>query len=620
MLTDAMMVAGARRHLRAGRVREAEMLMEDWGLRQPCSASLQALQGWLCLMAGRAEDGRRLAENAVEAAPHLAFAYVVMGAWHAAEGRSEEAELCWQRALVLDPADADASALLVQSRRQANDTVGAEQVARNAMLAAPQEAMSHFVLSEVLLVRSDGLEEALRLVARGVSLEPDEWRGWLVYGRALTHAGRLPEARARFERALLVRPDEPEVLQALASACLQEDLWAEAERLAKKIVVLSPKKMDGYRLLAAAQAAQKRIDDALGVLLHALRVIPGDLGALMDLAGLHRRAGRLEEATTVARQAQALFPAVAAPAYLAAELDLYRGHTSEAFVALARLEGPQHGPLHTSRLPVDAAAIDGRAVVLTGDSLSQVLLLARYAPRLAALGADVYLRCTQAMPWGELAGRLTGVTAFIEKPTAAPANALFEPIICMPARFAISDDEPLWNGSYLDVAPHHVDQVQAALADKPRPWVGLELNGTTDAAVLAAMVQAVRAVGGTAVVLGPGIDPAIVGEPTVWPRIPDLYVFAAWVKALDTVLATDGLTASIAGPLGKSAHILLGVDCDALWGMGTDHTQWYPHLRLYRESREAGWIDALTVLHLAVLMLAGSASGGQAETPADHVD
>ena len=619
MLNDGVIAAVARRHLRAWRVREAEMLLEDWGMREPGSASLQALQGWLCLMMGRKEDGRLLVQNAVEAAPNCAFAYVAMGALHAAEGQRDEAELCWQRALVLDPADVDASALLVQSRRQAQDVVGAEQVARNAILAAPQDAMAHFVLAETLLGRPDGQEEALRLVARGVSLEPDEWRGWLVYGRALTHAGRLAEARARFERALLVRPAEPEALQALATACLQDAAWTEAERLAKKIVVLSPKQVQGYRILATAQAAQNRIDEAIGVLLQALRVTPGDLGALMDVAGLHRRAGRLDEAMTVARQAQALFPSIAAPAYLVAELDLYQGNTGDAFEALSRLELSKPEWLHTTRLPADAASINGRAVVLKGDSLSQVLLLARYAPRLAAMGADVYVSCTQAMQWGGLAGRLQGIRALIEQPTDVPESALVEPIICLPARFGIKEDEPLWQGAYLEVDAQHVEQVHAALADAPRPWVGIEFHGTMDAAVLAAVAGAVRAVGGTAVVLSPGIDPAIVGEPTIWPRLPDSYIFAVWVTALDTVIANDGITASIAGPLGKSAHILLGSDCDSLWGMGSDRTPWYPHLRLYRETHGAGWGEALTALHQAISPLACAASASQLETRTDHV-
>lgn len=619
ILNDGTITAVVRRHLRAGRVREAEMVMEDWGARQPGNASLQVLQGWLFLISGRSEDGRRLVENAVDAAPHLAFAYVAMGALHAAEGLREKAELCWQRALVLDPADIDASALLVQSRLQAHDAVGAEQFARNAILAGPREAMPHFILAETLLARPEGLEEALHLVARGVSLEPDEWRGWLVYGRALTHAGRWPEARARFERTLLIRPDEPEALQALAFACLQEALWVEAERLAKRIIVLSPKQAHGYRILAAAQESQNRKDDAQGVLLHALRVIPGDLGTLMDLASLHRRAGRIEEAATVAKQAQALFPKMMAPAYLVAELDLYRGNTCEAFEALARLALAKPEALNSTRSPVDAISIEGRAVVLTGDSLAQVLLLARYAPRLAAMGADVYVSCAQAMQWGGLAGRLAGVTALIERLTDTPEDALVEPIICLPARFGIKEGEPLWDGAYLDVEAHHADQVQAALAEKPHPWVGIELDDMTDKTVLPAIVQAIRAAGGTAVVLSPGFDPAIVGEPTVWPQIPDLYVFAVWVKALDTVVASDAITASIAGPLGKSAHILLGTDCDSLWGMSTDRTQWYPHFRLYRESPEAGWGDALKELHDAVLLLASLGAAGQVEPPAGHV-
>lgn len=603
MLSDATIVAVARRHLRAGRVHEAEILTEEWHAHHPGSAALQVLQGWLCLVSGRRDDARQLVENAVQVAPHLAFAYVALGVLHAADGQQEEAELCWERALVLDPADSDASAFLVQLRCRTGDRIAAEQLARQALVACPRDAMAHFILVETLLARSDGVEEALRLVASGVALEPDEWRGWFVYGRVLAHAGQLPEAHAKFERALLVRPDEPEVLKALASVCLQQTLWAEAERLAKKMMVLSPRQIHGYRILANAQAAQNRTDDALGVLLHALRVMPDDLGALMDLAGLHRRSGRLEEAATVARQAQAIFPGVVAPAYFMADLDLYRGNTSAAFEVLAKLELAKPRTVNNARLPDQDFSIAGCTVVLTGESVSQVLLLARYAPRLVALGADVYLNCGQEMQWGGLAGHLTGVTALIERLTDAPENALVEPIICLPARFGIQGDKPVWGGAYLEVAAHHVAQVRVALADKPRPWVGIELNGMADPSVLPAIMRAIRAAGGTAVVLGSGIDPATVGEPTVWPRIPDLYVFAAWVKALDSMISADGVTSSVSGPLGTSAHILLGTDCDSLWGVDSDRTPWFPHLRLYRQSLTAGWGEALHALHDDIVLL-----------------
>jgi tetratricopeptide (TPR) repeat protein len=246
-------------------------------------------------MGGRTDDGRDRIEAAVTAAPNSAFAYVALGVMHDGAGRLDDAELCWQRALNIDPADVDAAALLTQARVRAGDMAGAERIARAALVAQPKEAFAFFSLAKVLLDSAD-IDEALQLCTRGIELEPEDWRGWLVYARVLTRAHRADEARASLERALLVQPGEPEVMHELALACLGQSDWPEAERLARKVTVLNPRKAQAYLVLARARAGQERFDVAGEGLLHALRVIPDDADLLLALAEIRRRAGHIDEA------------------------------------------------------------------------------------------------------------------------------------------------------------------------------------------------------------------------------------------------------------------------------------------------------------------------------------
>ncbi len=585
----------ARRHLRAGRIREAESLNEDWLATRPGSVAAHVLRGWLFLISGDLEHGRHLIEQGVVADPRSAFAYVARGALHEADGKLDDAELCFRHALTLDAADLDAASFLVQARRRAGDLAEAEAVARQLTSTNPGEPLGFWLLGEMLLLKKpENLDEAAQVAAQAVALDPDDWRGWLLHGRVHAQAGQLQEARSKFERALLVRPTEPDAMRALASVFLREKMWAEAGKLARKLMVLSPSAASSYLLMSAAHIGSDCLDDADQVLAQALGMLPDEPSLLMEQARVYSLMQRFAESEAAALRVQELDPASLAPRQFIADLDLHQGRIARAFDGLSEILAISLASAPDAVLSAQTAP--GMPAVFVGSSLLRTLMFARYARRRSNAEVDLYLTCLHPIPWGLLAKRVEGVTDVIGNAGEIPGSVPVKPLTLLASHFGIEPEEALWDGPYLQVDAGQVVQVQDSLAGRPRPWVGIEVNPHLDKAFLQAAIKAIRAVGGTAVILSPDVDAAEVGEPSVWPRIPDLDMFAVWVQALDTMVSNDGLTPAIAGPLGKRAHVLLGADCDLIWGLQPSRSDWYPELVLYRESRTLGWQPALDEL------------------------
>ena len=72
-----------------------------------------------------------------------------------------------------------------------------------------------------------------------------------------------------------------------------------------------------------------------------------------------------------------------------------------------------------------------------------------------------------------------------------------------------------------------------------------------------------------------------------------LDAFAAQLSALDLVIAADGLTAHLAGALGKPVWMLLPHVADWCWMAGRADSPWHPTARLYRQAHPGDWDPVL---------------------------
>lgn len=133
----------------------------------------------------------------------------------------------------------------------------------------------------------DALLEAARA-------RPEAPEGWRALGDALHRAGRLGEAGAAYEQAMLVGVHDPALRQAaLALAANRLDV---AERLLKPHLRSHPTDTAAMRMLAELAARLGRLDDAGALLDRALELAPNFLAARQNRAMLHLRQHRAAEA------------------------------------------------------------------------------------------------------------------------------------------------------------------------------------------------------------------------------------------------------------------------------------------------------------------------------------
>ena len=122
----------------------------------------------------------------------------------------------------------------------------AEPLARNGVRLAPQAALAHVFLAEVLLA-GEQYEEAESELWEAVAAEPYSADLHVELGRFLLTRGRNSEARERAARALELSPQNAEALLLLGYCQGRMQKFDEAERTLKSVSELRP---DDDRALA----------------------------------------------------------------------------------------------------------------------------------------------------------------------------------------------------------------------------------------------------------------------------------------------------------------------------------------------------------------------------------
>lgn len=155
------------------------------------------------------ESPRALFEDCVAKSPWNPRAWLSYGHALAAEGRLDEAEQAYQRALPLAAGDPGMTGQLI--RNLAHGYLGqgrideAERLLAGAIATGAQDADLLANLAVVKLHRGQ-FDEADRLARRSVAITPERPEGWNVLGEVALHDGRPVEALERFQEAMRLDP------------------------------------------------------------------------------------------------------------------------------------------------------------------------------------------------------------------------------------------------------------------------------------------------------------------------------------------------------------------------------------------------------------------------------
>jgi eukaryotic-like serine/threonine-protein kinase len=262
----------------------------------------------------RVDLARKACERALQENELLAPVHVTLGIIKAGTGHAEEALQDFDRALDLDPADADALREKGLALEALDRTKEAEATFRRATELRPGYWGNHSQLG-AFYWRHGRYPEAEREFRKVVELAPDNLRGYANLGGLLHVAGHDDEAVAVLERGMALGPTYP-LAANLAAVEFMRGRYAQAARAYERALGLDDRDYRVWRNLAVSYywapgergRARAAYEHAARLAKDQLRVNPKDAGMLAQLADCHAALGEKESSRSELRRALALAP------------------------------------------------------------------------------------------------------------------------------------------------------------------------------------------------------------------------------------------------------------------------------------------------------------------------
>jgi tetratricopeptide (TPR) repeat protein len=164
------------------------------------------------------------------------------------QGKAAAAQRAYRTALRLDPAFAPAYVNLADLYRALGADGEGEQVLREGIGAAPDDADLHQALG-LLLVRTGRLPDAVPELGRAADLAPERPRYAYVHALAVKETGDTAAALAALESALGRHPDDRDLLFALTTINRDAGQRGAALAYARRLAERDPADAEAQQLL-----------------------------------------------------------------------------------------------------------------------------------------------------------------------------------------------------------------------------------------------------------------------------------------------------------------------------------------------------------------------------------
>jgi len=424
--------------------------------------------------------------------------------------------------------------------------------------------------------------------------------------QARLDAVRQALAAGRFDAALrlLGEPGDPETFNLAGQAQGGLRQFDQAARSLAAALRLAPARFDIMSNLGSALVELDRFGEALALFRQAHTLAPRNARIMANIANLLDFAGALGDANTAYETAHLLAPDDAEIGRNRAMTLLRAGRFAEGWPLFEHRRRAVDPTEATVPRLTDLASLAGTRVLLFHEQgLGDTLQMLRYAPLLAAKGAEVLVRVP--LPLMRLTAAAPGVQAAVGDGEATGPLDFQSPLMSLPLVFGTD------LGSIPATTPYLVaDRVAGAvwagrLAGLPRPWVGLVWAGSPTGGLdhrrsmrFADLAPILAAPAGfVSVQLGPAAaqwaPPVGVAALDATPWISDFADTAALMSQLDLLITVDTSVAHLAAGLGRPVWLLDRFSSCWRWLTGRSDSPWYPTLRLLRQPGPGQWAPAV---------------------------
>ncbi|WP_027802022.1 tetratricopeptide repeat protein [Paraburkholderia dilworthii] len=558
----------------AGRLDTADSIYREILALDPANSQALHYFGVLHYQRGQHADAAALMSHALKYDRHDAACWSNRGLAAAALGHLDEATICYDQALQLQPDFADARnnfGVALQAQGALNEAV--EQY-RLAIAANPALVGAHLNLGTVL-GKLGRFAEALACYRDALQVDPGSAEAHFNSGNAHNAHGEHEAAIASFERALALRHDYAEAHINLGSAIGKRGDYAGAESHYRRAVAITPNPTN-LVCLGGSLGAQGRLDEEETFYREALTRDPHYADAHQNLAWLLLKRGDFKQgwAEFALRWRKSDYEALALP-------------------GVAEWRGEP---------------LDGRRLLIVGEQgFGDHFQFLRYAQMLHERGATVDI-CVRE-PLLPLAGRVPGVhRAFSGKPEGE--YDFWVPMMSVPSCVGtelstIPADVPYLFADEAKVKAWHKRLIKTGAANRKAglAWAGSPTFGNDRYRSM--VLSELHALAGVAKVSwyplqkGPA-HAQLADAPHAFRahdfsgELNDFEDTAALIMNLDLVIAVDTGVAHLAGALGKPVWLLLPANSDWRWLEARSDSPWYPGMRLFRQKVLGDWAGVVT--------------------------
>ena len=251
---------------------------------------------------GKPDAAAGIVTQIVAARPRLAEAHNLYAAILASQGKRTEAAKALTRATKLDPKNAQYFSNLGEIERQRGKIHEAQTALSESLHLNPRNPQALNNLGILHYDRKE-FEEAAKCYSRALELNKSYPEAHNNLGNAYRALGRHEDAIDQYQRAILIREQYPEAYNNMASVLREQGQTAEAEHAYRKAIALRKNYVEAYVNLAVLLDSTDRGDEALRLLGDALKINPGHLGTLLQVARSQLKKNNHEQAEQASRLA-----------------------------------------------------------------------------------------------------------------------------------------------------------------------------------------------------------------------------------------------------------------------------------------------------------------------------
>ena len=210
---------------------------------------------------GRYGDAEKLALSITKRFPHHNFSWKVLAEIYKTIGRIPEALVAGQKAVEIDPQDAEAHSNLGVTQQEVGKLEEAKSSYTKAIALEPDFALAHYNLG-VTLREMGRLEEAESSYMKAIALESDFADAYNNLGVILRELGRLEESEASHTKAIALKPDYTEAHNNLGVILNELAKLEDAEVSYLKAIALKPDFAEAHNNLGVTLRELGRLEEA----------------------------------------------------------------------------------------------------------------------------------------------------------------------------------------------------------------------------------------------------------------------------------------------------------------------------------------------------------------------